>query len=87
MAVAAQKAANRSECHQMRAVDHLPPGVSHLDGRGPTGHGGNPVTGPTLWVWRDGDPPLLVTAFLTAVLDGPVDATTSGVVVALLRRT
>ena len=77
----------RPEHGDLVVLDHLPPGVSHLDGRGPTGHGGNPVTGPTLWVWRDGDPPLLVTAFLTAVLDGPVDATTSGVVVALLRRT
>jgi hypothetical protein len=35
MAVAAQKAANRTECHQTSAVDHLPPGLRPwFDGAG-----------------------------------------------------
>ncbi|MGE0193167.1 MAG: hypothetical protein AB7T63_14120 [Planctomycetota bacterium] len=67
-------------------VDALPPGVSHLDGRGASTPEGAGEAGPTLWVWRDGRPPLLVTAFLTAIVDGPLDPAASGVVVAVLRR-
>lgn len=77
----------RPEHGDLVVVDHLPPGVSHLDGRGHAARGSTQEAGPTLWVWRDGRPPLLVTAFLTAVLDGPLDTRASGVVVAVLRRT